>query len=65
MAHHASTRARALCHLAYYTGPRITEIVALDIADIRLSTCKGSVRVRGKERLSTTAGSRASANGTR
>ncbi|QVJ03499.1 hypothetical protein KGD82_27880 (plasmid) [Nocardiopsis eucommiae] len=34
-----------------YAGLRIAEIVALDVADIRLGARKGSVRVRGKGRL--------------
>ncbi|QKW32526.1 tyrosine-type recombinase/integrase (plasmid) [Nocardiopsis flavescens] len=51
VARDASPRDRAICHLAYYTGLRIAEIVALDVADIRLSARKGSVRVRGKGRL--------------
>ncbi|GAB3716692.1 tyrosine-type recombinase/integrase [Nocardiopsis potens] len=51
VARDASPRDRALCHLAYYAGLRIAEIVALDVADIRLSARRGSVRVRGKGRL--------------
>ncbi|MFD3688735.1 tyrosine-type recombinase/integrase [Nocardiopsis sp. NPDC058631] len=51
VARDAGPRDRAICHLAYYTGLRIAEIVALDVADIRLSARKGSVRVRGKGRL--------------
>ncbi|WP_017611625.1 tyrosine-type recombinase/integrase [Nocardiopsis salina] len=51
VARDASARDRVICHLAYYTGLRIAEIVALDAADIRLSARRGSVRVRGKGRL--------------
>ncbi|MFE1400321.1 tyrosine-type recombinase/integrase [Nocardiopsis dassonvillei] len=50
VARDASARDRAICHLAYYAGLRVAEIVALDVADIRLSARKGSVRVRGKGR---------------
>ncbi|WP_263364074.1 tyrosine-type recombinase/integrase [Nocardiopsis deserti] len=50
MARDATTRNRAICHLAHYAGLRVAEVVALDVADIRLSACKGSVRVRGKGR---------------
>ncbi|MGW8528382.1 tyrosine-type recombinase/integrase [Nocardiopsis sp. NPDC055824] len=39
-----------ICHLAYYAGLRVAEIVALEVADVRLSVRKGSVRVRGKDR---------------
>ncbi|WP_433697033.1 tyrosine-type recombinase/integrase [Nocardiopsis sp. CA-288880] len=46
----ASPRDGAICHLAYYAGLRVAEIVALDVADLRLSARKGSVRVRGKGR---------------
>lgn len=51
VARDARPRDRAICHLAYYAGLRIAEIVALDVADVRLSARKGSVRVRGKGRL--------------
>lgn len=51
VARDASPRDRAICHLAYYAGLRVAEIVALDVADVRLSARKGSVRVRGKGRL--------------
>ena len=51
VARDANPRDRAICHLAYYAGLRVAEIVALDVADIRLSARKGSVRVRGKGRL--------------
>ncbi|MEY9211534.1 tyrosine-type recombinase/integrase [Thermobifida halotolerans] len=53
VARDASPRDRAICHLAYYAGLRVAEIVALDVADVRLSARKGSVRVRvrGKDRL--------------
>ena len=51
VARDASPRDRAICHLAYYTGLRVAEIVALDVADVRLSARKGSVRVRGKGRF--------------
>lgn len=51
VARDAGPRDRAICHLAYYTGLRVAEIVALDLADIRLFARKGSVRVRGKGRL--------------
>jgi integrase/recombinase XerC len=47
----ASPRDRVVCHLAYYTGLRVAEIVALDVADLRLSARKGTVRVRGKGRF--------------
>ncbi|KUP97163.1 tyrosine-type recombinase/integrase [Thermobifida cellulosilytica] len=48
VARDATPRDRVVCHLAYYAGLRIAEIVALDVADIRLSARKGTVRVRGK-----------------
>jgi len=51
VARDATPRDRSICHLAYYTGLRIAEIVALDTADIRLSARRGSVRVRGKGRF--------------
>ncbi|MCY9783173.1 tyrosine-type recombinase/integrase [Nocardiopsis sp. EMB25] len=47
----ASLRDRVICHLAYYAGLRVAEIVALDVADLRLSARKGTVRVRGKGRF--------------
>ncbi|PWV44593.1 tyrosine-type recombinase/integrase [Nocardiopsis sp. L17-MgMaSL7] len=50
VARDASARDRAICHLAYYAGLRVAEIIALDVADLRLSARKGSVRVRGKGR---------------
>ncbi|WP_017625367.1 tyrosine-type recombinase/integrase [Nocardiopsis chromatogenes] len=50
VARDATVRDRAVCHLAYYAGLRVAEIVALDVADVRLSARKGSVRVRGKGR---------------
>lgn len=48
VARDASVRDRVICHLAYYAGLRVAEIVALDVADVRLSARKGTVRVRGK-----------------
>ncbi|WP_017607671.1 tyrosine-type recombinase/integrase [Nocardiopsis xinjiangensis] len=50
VARDASVRDRVICHLAYYAGLRVAEIVALDVADLRLSARKGTVRVRGKDR---------------
>lgn len=51
VARDATARDRVICHLAYYAGLRIAEIVALDVADIRLSARRGSVQVRGKGRF--------------
>jgi len=51
VARDASLRDRVICHLACYAGLRVAEIVALDVADVRLSARKGSVRVRGKGRF--------------
>ncbi|MEU3020199.1 tyrosine-type recombinase/integrase [Nocardiopsis sp. NPDC007018] len=50
VARDASGRDRAICHLTYYAGLRVAEIVALDVSDLRLSARKGSARVRGKDR---------------
>ncbi|MGW8435186.1 tyrosine-type recombinase/integrase [Nocardiopsis sp. NPDC055879] len=51
VARDASVRDRVICHPAYYAGLRIAGIVALDVADLRASARKGTVRVRGKGRL--------------
>jgi site-specific recombinase XerC len=41
-------RDRALALTPFYAGARIAEVVALDVADVRLSARKGSVRFYGK-----------------
>jgi site-specific recombinase XerD len=46
---HASPRDRAIALLPYYAGLRIGEVVALDLADLRLSVRRGEVVV-GKGR---------------
>jgi len=43
-----STRDRALALTPFYAGARIGEIVALDVADVRLSARKGTARLYGK-----------------
>jgi len=43
-----SSRDRALALTPFYAGARIAEVVALDVADVRLSARKGSVRFYGK-----------------
>ena len=44
----ASSRDRALALVPFYAGTRIAETVALDVDDVRLSACKGVLRVLGK-----------------
>ncbi|MDF5756242.1 tyrosine-type recombinase/integrase [Spongiactinospora sp. TRM90649] len=46
----ASPRDRAIALLPYYAGLRISEVVGLDMADVRLQTGKGELRIRGKGR---------------
>ncbi|GAA2395591.1 hypothetical protein GCM10010404_61480 [Nonomuraea africana] len=46
----ATPRDKALALLPYFAGLRIAEVVVLDLADIRLSACKGELRIRGKGR---------------
>ncbi|MER6008860.1 tyrosine-type recombinase/integrase [Nonomuraea angiospora] len=46
----ASPRDKAIALLPYYTGLRISEVVDLDLADLRLSARKGELRIRGKGR---------------
>ena len=46
----APPRDKAIALLPYYAGLRISEVVGLDLADIRLSACKGELRIRGKGR---------------
>ncbi|MFF4617125.1 tyrosine-type recombinase/integrase [Nonomuraea jabiensis] len=46
----ASPRDKAIALLPYYTGLRISEVVGLDLADLRLSARKGELRIRGKGR---------------
>ncbi|MEV4111957.1 tyrosine-type recombinase/integrase [Nonomuraea sp. NPDC049695] len=46
----ASPRDKAIALLPYYAGLRISEIVGLDLADVRLSARKGELRIRGKGR---------------
>jgi integrase/recombinase XerC len=42
----ASPRDKAIALLPYYAGLRISEVVGLDLADIRLSARKGELRIR-------------------
>ncbi|GAA3507520.1 integrase/recombinase XerC [Streptosporangium album] len=44
----APSRDAAIALLPYFAGLRISEVVALDLADVRLSARKGELRVRGK-----------------
>ncbi|TDD11171.1 tyrosine-type recombinase/integrase, partial [Nonomuraea diastatica] len=46
----ASARDKAIALLPYYAGLRISEVVGLDLADVRLSARKGELRIRGKGR---------------
>ncbi|MFD2355880.1 tyrosine recombinase XerC [Nonomuraea ferruginea] len=46
----ASPRDKAIALLPYYAGLRISEVVGLDLADVRLSAGKGELRIRGKGR---------------
>ncbi|GAA3661786.1 hypothetical protein GCM10022224_026660 [Nonomuraea antimicrobica] len=46
----ASPRDKAIALLPYYAGLRISEVVGLDLADVRLSARKGELRIRGKGR---------------
>ncbi|MEV5891856.1 tyrosine-type recombinase/integrase [Nonomuraea fuscirosea] len=46
----ASPRDKALALLPYFAGLRISEVVGLDLADVRLPARKGELRVRGKGR---------------
>jgi site-specific recombinase XerD len=48
IATHPSPRGRVLALLPIYAGLRISETVALDTDDVRLSARKGNLRVRGK-----------------
>ncbi len=41
-------RDRVLALLPLYAGLRVSETVALDVDDVRLSARKGTLRVRGK-----------------
>jgi site-specific recombinase XerD len=46
--HEASARDRAVGLLPYYAGLRDSEVVGLDVGDVRLSARKGELRVLGK-----------------
>ncbi|WP_214417047.1 tyrosine-type recombinase/integrase [Sphaerisporangium fuscum] len=46
----ASPRDKAIALLPYYAGLRISEVVGLDVADVRLSARNGELRIRGKGR---------------
>ncbi|MEU6789945.1 tyrosine-type recombinase/integrase [Nonomuraea angiospora] len=46
----ATPRDKAIALLPYYAGLRISEVVGLDLADIRLSARKDELRIRGKGR---------------
>ncbi|GAA3428727.1 hypothetical protein GCM10018953_59110 [Streptosporangium nondiastaticum] len=46
----ATPRDKAIALLPYYAGLRISEVVGLDLADVRLSARKGELRIRGKGR---------------
>jgi len=48
IAAHPAPRDRVLALLPIYAGLRVSETVALDTGDVRLSARKGSLRVRGK-----------------
>ncbi len=45
-AEHAPPRDKALAHVGFYAGLRIGEIVALNVADVRMSARKGHLVVR-------------------
>lgn len=47
---HEAPRDKALALLSSFAGLRISEVVGLDVADVRLSARKGDLRVRGKGR---------------
>jgi site-specific recombinase XerD len=44
----SSPRDRALALIPFYAGARISETVALDLDDVRLSARKGVLRILGK-----------------
>lgn len=46
----AGPRDKALALLPYFAGLHISEVVGLDLADVRLSARKGEMRIRGKGR---------------
>ncbi|RSN15634.1 hypothetical protein DMB42_02130 [Nonomuraea sp. WAC 01424] len=46
----ASPRDKAVALLPYYAGLRISEVVGLDLTDVRLSVGKGELRIRGQGR---------------
>lgn len=46
----ASPRDKAIALLPYYAGLRISEVVGLDLADLRLSARKAELRIRGTGR---------------
>ncbi|GAA0838162.1 tyrosine-type recombinase/integrase [Streptosporangium amethystogenes subsp. fukuiense] len=46
----ATSRDKAIALLPYLAGLRISEVVGLDLADVRLSARKGELRIRGKGR---------------
>ncbi|MEO3812263.1 site-specific integrase [Sphaerisporangium sp. B11E5] len=46
----ASPRDKALALLPYYAGLRLSEVVGLDLADVRLSARGGELRIRGEGR---------------
>ncbi|MFF4989773.1 tyrosine-type recombinase/integrase [Streptosporangium saharense] len=46
----ATPRDKAIALLPYYAGLRISEVVGLDVADVRLSADAGELRIRGKGR---------------
>lgn len=51
----SSTRDRLICLIPFYAGLRISEVVALDVDDVRLSARKGVIEVRsGKGRRART-----------
>lgn len=43
-----SARDRAIALIPFYTGARIAEVAALDVADVRISARKGSLHLVGK-----------------
>jgi integrase/recombinase XerC len=48
--HAAGPRDKAIALLPYFAGLRISEVVGLDLADVRLSARDGELRIRGKGR---------------
>lgn len=46
----ASPRDKALALLPYFAGLRISEVIGLDVADVRMSARKCELRIRGKGR---------------